>query len=362
MDINSKVRLSPPKLRGYSYSLEETVKARNENRLLCLRLDTNYNCNLQCAYCYSYLKHDSENPLSMKIGDAKNIIDQASELGLKSIVYLGGGEPTLYPNFWELVEHMGKKDIIPVIFTNGLTMNDEYAKRLYDLGASIIVKFDGSEETQDKLTGEGTYKKIRSAMETLVKYGFNENRGDNVTRLGAAPCICNVNYNEIPEMWRFLRKNFIFPDFERATSIGNATDSIAINEEQVQKLLETLRSVDENEFNFSWQTPYSAIPGHNCYIYLSGCHITADKFVALCPEMPPVGNLSESSLKQILTSEPFCSTRHIEKNIEGPCKDCDILLQCFGGCRSKAYYTHDSYLASDPFCPYIKELALSGKD
>jgi len=362
---NSKspiLKVRPPKLRGYSYSLAESVKARNENRILCLRLDTNYNCNLECAYCYSYLKHDSENPVYMKLKDAQEVIDQGVEVGLRSIVYLGGGEPTLYKDFWNLIEYMREKNVIPVIFTNGLTMTNEMAKRLYTLGASVIVKFDGGERTQDILTGNGSYKQIRTAMEILVNNGFNEDCGNNTTRLGAAPCICNTNYDEIPDMWRFLRDNYIFPDFERATSIGNATDELSINDEQVNELLIKLRDIDEIEYNMIWQTEYAAIPAHNCYIYLSGCHVTADLGVALCPEMPAVENLNNKTLKETITGPVFSKTRHIEKYIEGHCEGCEILNQCFGGCRSKAYYEYNSYFASDPFCPLAKTMSISAKN
>lgn len=253
---------------------------------------------------------------------------------------------------------MAKKNVTPVIFTNGLLMTKDAAKRLFDLGASVIVKFDGFEETQDKLTGKGTYKQIHSAMQILVETGFAENRGNNVTRLGAAPCMCTINYDEIPEMWTFLRKNFIFPDFERATTIGNATDDISLNDEQVYKLINKLKDIDRNEFGLEWEAPYMSIPGHNCYIYLSGCHITAYGEVSPCPEIPPVASLRDKPLAQILGEAPFKDIRHIEKHIDEPCSKCEYLSKCFGGCRSKAYYCGKSYFAADPFCTImLKEVA-----
>ena len=357
-NIISEGKFSAPLLRGYSYTKEEVLKARDEGRILCMRLDTNYNCNLECRYCYSYSDEKVVSP-AMPLSKAKNIIDQAHDLGLRSIVYLGGGEPTLYPDFWPLIEYMISKNITPVIFTNGLLMTKEMAKRLYDLGASVIVKFDGFEETQEKLTGEGTFKRIRAALEMLMEAGFAERNEENVTRLGVAPCMCTINYDEIPEIWRFARKNFIFPDFERATTVGNATEDISISEENVHKLLETLERIDNEEFSLKWDSPYSSIPGHHCYIFLSGCHITAYGEVSLCPEIPPVANLDDKPLAQILSESPFKEARHIEKNIKGECAECDHLEKCFGGCRSKAYYNEDSLFASDPSCKVIYQKKLN---
>lgn len=81
---------TPPRLAGYSYTLDEVKEARDNGKLLCLRLDTNYICNLKCRYCYSYEQH-KENAVHMPFEFATQIIDQACDLGLKSIVYLGGG-------------------------------------------------------------------------------------------------------------------------------------------------------------------------------------------------------------------------------------------------------------------------------
>jgi radical SAM protein with 4Fe4S-binding SPASM domain len=351
----------PLRLKGYSYYLEEVVEARNNNNILCMRLDTNYNCNLKCAYCYSYSDEKVKSP-AMPLEDVKNIINQACELGLRSIVYLGGGEPTLYPDFLKLVEYMASKDVTPVIFTNGMLVDKSIAGNLFDLGASVIVKFDGFEETQDKLTGEGTYKLIHRGLERLMEAGFAEKSGDNYTRLGLAPCLCSVNYNEIPEIWRYARRNNIFPDIEKATVVGNATQDLSVTYEQVCKLTAELMKIDQNEFGLSWELPYSSIIGHSCYIYLTGIHVTAHQEVAVCPEIPPVASLKVKSLAQILNSEPFTKTRHIEKFIVGECSKCDYLIKCFGGCRSKAYYRTGSFFGSDPFCTLINEFELKEED
>jgi radical SAM protein with 4Fe4S-binding SPASM domain len=292
----------------------------------------------------------------MPLNTAKNIIKQGVELGLKSIVYLGGGEPTLYPYFWDLIEYMYINSVIPVIFTNGLLIDDYYAQKLKDLGASVIVKFDGYESTQNILTGPGSFKKIRNALDTFIKYGFNELIDGRYTRLGAAPCMCQQNYSELPVMWKFLRENNIFPDFERATTIGNATNKMSLNNDEVYDILEKFKQIDiELGLNDKWDVPYTSLPAHNCHIFLSGCHITADEMISLCPELPPIANLKDRSLKEILNSEPFNKTRYIENHIEGECKECDYLDKCFGGCRSKAFYDSNSLYSSDPFCPIVNK-------
>ena len=124
----ANVFFPPPVLRGYMYRAKEAYEARNSNRLLAIRLETNKSCNLHCRYCYAGSGEDS-----MEIADfniLKRIISEAKELGIKSVVVIGGGEPTLYPKFRELVAYIDSLGIIPVVFSNTVLMTEELAEYL----------------------------------------------------------------------------------------------------------------------------------------------------------------------------------------------------------------------------------------
>lgn len=316
-------------------------------------METNYNCDLDCLYCYSYLRQDEQkSPMSLE--DACDVIDQGIDLGLRSIVYLGGGEPFLYRHFWSFIEYVNRRKVTAVIFTNGMSIDLSVAKRLFDLGVSIMIKSDGREEIQDRLTGPGTYKRIRSGLDALMEAGFTKLNGRYV-RLGIAPCATKVNILEIPEIWRFARKNNIFPNMERATEIGRATSNITLDRSQVRWLTQTLKEIDEKEFGIKWSTPYSAIPAHSCGIFLAGASIMVDRGVALCPEMPAVANLADKPLAEIIQEPPFSTARALEDNIEEPCASCEFFKLCLGGCRSKALVSNKSIFACDPYCTLLAE-------
>ncbi|HII02462.1 TPA: radical SAM protein [Methanosarcinaceae archaeon] len=70
------------------YGAEEAYEARDSDRLLAIRLETNTSCNLRCRYCYAQSGGDS-----VKIADfdvLKRVISEAKELGIKSVVVIGG--------------------------------------------------------------------------------------------------------------------------------------------------------------------------------------------------------------------------------------------------------------------------------
>ena len=335
-------------LKGYSYSLQEIYAARDAGQLLCLRMETNDNCNLKCVYCYSSLRRKKQREMPLK--NACDVIDQGINLGLRSIVYLGGGEPLLYRHFWPFIEYVSRRKVIPVIFTNGTLINLSIAKRLFDLGVSVVIKLDGSEKIQDLLSGcSGSYKRIRSGLDALLEAGFGKLNG-RYTRLGIGPCATKVNLLEIPKIWRFARKNKFFPNVECATEIGSATSDITLNYSQTLWLRQILKKIDEEEFGIKWSTPYSSVPAHSCGIFLAGAAIKTDRSVALCPEMPSIANLADKPLVEIIKEPPFSTARALEKNIEEPCASCKFFRLCLGGCRSKALVKNKSIFACDPYC------------
>lgn len=341
-------------LKGYCYSTEEILGANGSGEILCLRLETNYQCNLDCIYCYSYLRQQCNESVEMSFEDVCDVIDQGVALGLKSIVYLGGGEPFMYSHFWELLEYVHSKNVVPVIFTNGMLIDKECARRLYDLGVSIMIKMDGLGKTQNWLTGADTYFRIHAGLENLMEAGFNKPDG-RFTRLGVAPCVTMVNLHEVPEIWRFARRNNIFPNIEKATQIGRATSHITIGKEESQWLTKVIRDIDQNEFNIHWNSPYSSITAHSCGIFKAGLAVTVERGVALCPEMEPVANLADASLAEIISRPPFTVSRNIEKFIDEPCRSCEHIHICLGGCRSKALLYTGSITGCDTFCHLVSQ-------
>jgi len=155
------VYFPPPVLRGYMYGAKEAYEARNSNRLLAIRLETNKSCNLRCRYCYARSGEDLVKVVDLDT--LKSIISEAKELGIKSVVVIGGGEPTLHPTFKELVAYNDSLGIIPMVFSNTVLMTEELAEFLYKHNASVMGKLDSLKpEVQDYIAGrEGAFKDIK---------------------------------------------------------------------------------------------------------------------------------------------------------------------------------------------------------
>lgn len=114
------------KIYQCSFSNELIQQIRDLNKLLTLELSCQ--CNYRCRYCYFMAPKKLMNELNLL--EIVNIIDQAQDLCVKTIVIIGGGEPLLYPHIKETIKYILAKNINIVIFTNGVYINREMAKFL----------------------------------------------------------------------------------------------------------------------------------------------------------------------------------------------------------------------------------------
>ena len=124
--VKKKLR-DAPKLEGYYFSPERAREVRDNGQILSIRVETSLKCNLRCSYCYS--AGGKALPNEIKYEEIIDVINQAKDLKAESIVIIGGGEPTIYPRFRDLVKYVHSINLIPVIFTNNQTIKLHLLKR-----------------------------------------------------------------------------------------------------------------------------------------------------------------------------------------------------------------------------------------
>lgn len=340
----------PPILAGYTYEPEEAYQARDCGRLLSLRLETSRRCNLRCRYCYAESGEALKEELPYET--LRRAATQAAELGARSVVIIGGGEPTIYPRFRELVEHVAGLGMVPVVFTNSLTMTPELAAFLHQHGASVMAKLDSLRpELQDFLAGrKGAFKAIWRGLRNLMAAGFCEPEEEGRLRLGISFVTHTDNLAETAAVWRFGRQRNIFLNQEVLTPTGRAKrelpDKIVSPEEVRANRLELLE-IDRREFGYDW-LPYTPLPGSGCLQHLYSLYVTVRGDVRPCaptkfdenPHLRSNGeyphNLRRASLRDIYESELFHYVRHIDRHLEGKCAGCEHNRECLG-CRGFAY-------------------------
>lgn len=333
---------------GLEFSQEEIAAARARNGLLSMELELSRACNLRCVYCYAESGSPIENELTLD--EIFSAIDQAVELGARKIIILGGGEPTLYKDLFKVIDYILAKNVNVDVFTNGMLIDQEKAKALYDRQVSVVIKMNSrNPEIQDMLAGHtGAFTAIQKGLQALRNAGYP----DEKHTLGIETIICSQNYDELADLWTWARQRSIIPYIEMMTLQGRATDhpDLEVSIEKVQSLFEKLAKIDEEQFNSHW-TPHPPLAASQCARHEYSCTVTANGEVQPCPGVNvSVGNIREQSLAEILKeSKPIQELRNIRKIIKGRCGECQFGEYCYG-CRGHAYQVTGDYLAEDPLC------------
>ena len=77
-------------------------------------------CNAKCSWCFYDEFKDPDFFVDFDKARLRELMHELSGLDVKSITWTGGGEPTLHPDFGELVELAHSLEIDQGLFTNGL--------------------------------------------------------------------------------------------------------------------------------------------------------------------------------------------------------------------------------------------------
>jgi len=175
-------------------------------------------CNARCRFCYYYLT-------GLKDFWSKDVIlheiDIAKEAGMDAIDF-SGGEPTIHPDFFELVEYAKSKGFkVICTLTNGLKMADEkFVKKMVDTGINdVLFSVHGhNPEEHDYITQiPGSFKRIIQSIKNFREYNIPFRINCTVT---------NINYKNLErhaELYSKLEPRqlnlILFNDFELADEL-----------------------------------------------------------------------------------------------------------------------------------------------
>src|SRR5919107_5228267 len=94
---------------------------------ICLTWELTYACNLQCVHCLS--SSGRRDPRELTTAEAKRVLDELHDLQV-FYINIGGGEPMVRRDFFELVDHAIGRDVGVKFSTNGTYLDAGTARRL----------------------------------------------------------------------------------------------------------------------------------------------------------------------------------------------------------------------------------------
>lgn len=154
-------------------------------------------CNLRCSHCLRD-KSALHGYLSLEI--IEQVLRKMQSFHRINMVSFTGGEPTLHPQFSEILKIVASAGYCFGFVTNGWHFSDTYQALLpyKSLLKAVTFSLDGArEETHDSLRGRGSYRKVMQAVSICVVKDIPFTLNTTVTA---------HNYGELQEMAAFAMK------------------------------------------------------------------------------------------------------------------------------------------------------------
>ena len=131
-------------------------------------------CNLDCPICFTYNRKDKI--WHMPLDEVDKVLDYVIECsGTLDLINITGGEPTMHPQLFELLEKATSRQEIGRVTmnTNGLLLakNEDLCKELSRLGVYVILSLDTFDrERSVKIHGRDIVDIKKKAIDNLAKY------------------------------------------------------------------------------------------------------------------------------------------------------------------------------------------------
>ena len=319
---------------------------------ICLTWEITYGCNLACIHCLS--SSGRRDPRELSTAEAMGVIDELHDLQV-FYVNIGGGEPTIRSDFYDLVDYSVSQGVGVKFSTNGSTITPARAERLAGRDyVDVQISIDGADKaTNDAVRGPGSYDTARRAMDNLAAAGFGAFKisvvvtRQNVTQLDAFAAVADSYGAQ-------LRLTRLRPSGRGAETWSLLHPTSAQQVDLYHWLVDRPGVLTGDSF-FHLSALGEPLPGLNlCGAGRVVCLIDPVGDVYACPfVLHPefrAGSVREAGgfTGVWRSSELFVSLR--EPTSAGACASCGSYDACQGGCMAAKFFTGLPLDGPDPEC------------
>ena len=160
-------------------------------------------CNHRCIFCaFDYLNYKNQYIDKSALMD---MFSEASQCGLKSVMYAGEGEPLLHKNITDLIVHTKEVGIDAAISTNGVLFNEKIARECLSSLTWIRISLDaGTKETYAEIHRCSAYDFGR-VVRNLTNAVKARKENNYACTIGVQFLLLPENYQEITVLASLLK-------------------------------------------------------------------------------------------------------------------------------------------------------------
>jgi mycofactocin biosynthetic radical S-adenosylmethionine protein MftC len=333
---------------------------------ICLTWELTYACNLACVHCLS--SSGRRDPRELTTAECKAVIDELERMQV-FYVNIGGGEPTVRKDFWELVDYATAHHVGVKFSTNGSRITPERAAWLAASDyVDVQISLDGATaEVNDAVRGPGSYATAITAMERL--------HGAGVDNFKLSVVVTRQNVGQLDAFEAIARRYGAQLRITRLRPSGRGADvwdELHPTARQQRDLYDWLAQRPDEVLtgdSFFHLAPFGdGLPGLNlCGAGRVVCLIDPVGDVYACPfaihDEFLAGSVREPRgfAGVWRDSELFAELRRPQSG--GACGSCQFYDSCRGGCMAAKFFTGLPLDGPDPECVLGHgEAALAARD
>jgi mycofactocin biosynthetic radical S-adenosylmethionine protein MftC len=321
---------------------------------ICLTWELTYACNLACIHCLS--SSGRRDPGELTTAEAMAVVD---ELVAMQVFYvnIGGGEPMIRPDFFDLVGYAVDHRVGVKFSTNGTRIDRAKAQRLAAMDyLDVQISLDGATaEVNDPVRGKGSYQAALGAMEHLSAAGFGPFKisvvvtRHNVVQLDALAGLA-------ARFGAQLRLTRLRPSGRGADSWAELHPTAAQQRDLYRWLVDHPEVLTGDSF-FHLSALGEPLEGLNlCGAGRVVCLIDPVGDVYACPfvihdEFRAGSVRDPGGFTEIWRSSTLFSALR-EPTSAGACASCGSYDACRGGCMAAKFFTGLPLEGPDPECVY----------
>ena len=316
-----------------------------EERIESISVNVTNRCNLRCAFCYNIDRADEGAELSAE--EMIQALDSVRRETVKgAALAILGGEPLLAKEKALAVAEWGiRRKLRPIVSTNGLLVDDDFALRAARIGLECQVSIDGaSAESHEEVRGKGTFDRALAAVRTFRAAGCH-------TIMSMVFHASNAN--EIPDYLRLARSmGASEARFIPIKQVAGGSEYTQADLARVIRLVAdtvtaepALRGLLGRDYvSILAQTCQACALRQSCGTGSQTFLLDADGTVYPCISLPypefAAGNVRETPLPEIWRDSPVLADLRPKVRTdarEGTCAKCEVRHWCMGGCRGETY-------------------------
>jgi mycofactocin radical SAM maturase len=320
---------------------------------ICLTWEWTYACNLACVHCLS--SSGQRDPNELTTAEMRAVVDELAEMQV-FYINVGGGEPTVRRDFFELLQYSVDHGVGVKFSTNGGMITPAKARQLAGMDyVDIQISLDGADApTNDAVRGQGSYAMAIRAMDNLAAAGFGPFKISVVMTRHNIP-----QRDQLAELADRYGAELRLTRFRPSGRGADTWHELRPTQDQQYELYRWLLDrpdvlTGDSFFHLSGYGE-GALPGLNlCGAGRVVCLIDPVGDVYACPfvlhdEFKAGSVRAEGGFARVWrSSDLFTSLR--EPQSAGACASCGSFDACQGGCMAAKFFVGLPLDAPDPEC------------